>query len=81
MPSRKLGALHICQNHPFVDGNKRTGVNAAITFLLMNDWELDFTDDELVDLVRSVASGTISKPALKGTFEVHCRPASEPLLG
>ena len=28
--------FHLCQNHPFIDGNKRTGANAAITFLLMN---------------------------------------------
>ena len=29
--------FHLCQNHPFVDGNKRAGANAAITFLLIND--------------------------------------------
>jgi death-on-curing protein len=34
--------LHICRNHPFVDGNKRVAANAAITFLLMNDWEPTF---------------------------------------
>jgi hypothetical protein len=28
--------FHICHNHPFVDGNKRTGANAAITFLPIN---------------------------------------------
>ena len=71
---------HICQNHAFVDGNKRTGANAAITFLLINDWELGFSDDELVDLVLSVASGETSKSALTKTFEARCRPASDPLL-
>ena len=25
--------FHLCQNHPFIDGNKRTAANAAITFL------------------------------------------------
>ena len=29
--------FHMCQNHAFIDGNKRVGANAAITFLLMND--------------------------------------------
>ena len=48
--------FHISQNHPFVDGNKRTGANAAITFLMINDWEPDISEDELVDLVLSVAS-------------------------
>jgi death-on-curing protein len=40
IPSMAAAYLfHICQNHPFVDGNKRAGANAAITFLLINDWE------------------------------------------
>jgi death on curing protein len=28
--------FHLAQNHPFIDGNKRVGANAAIAFLLMN---------------------------------------------
>jgi death-on-curing protein len=31
--------FHLCQNHAFIDGNKRVGANAAITFLLMNNWD------------------------------------------
>jgi len=72
--------FHICQNHAFIDGNKRTGANAAITFLLINDWELDFGEVELVDLVLSVASGTASKSVLTQIFEARCRPASGPLI-
>ncbi|MGA2770780.1 MAG: type II toxin-antitoxin system death-on-curing family toxin [Bryobacteraceae bacterium] len=37
--------FHLCQNHPFVDGNKRVGANAAIAFLLMNDCEPTFDED------------------------------------
>ena len=48
--------FHLCQNHPFIDGNKRVGANAAITFLLLNNWEPTFAEEELVDLVLSVAS-------------------------
>lgn len=73
--------FHLCQNHPFVDGNKRTGCNAAVTFLPMNDWEPDFSEDALVELVLSVASGNLSKSALTEAFEARCRPASNPLLG
>ena len=54
--------FHLCQNHPFVDGNKRVGANAAITFLLTNDWEPTFAEEELVTLLLSVASGGLSKP-------------------
>jgi|ERR1017187_5637550 death-on-curing protein len=82
IPSMAAAYLfHICQNHAFVDGNKRTGANAAITFLLINDWELDFSEDELVDLVLSVASGEMSKSAVTGIFEGRCRPAADPLPG
>jgi len=66
--------FHICQNHALVDGNKRVGANAAVTFLLMNDWEPDFDPDELADLVLSVASGVVGKAALTAQFELHCRP-------
>lgn len=71
--------FHICQNHPFVDGNKRVGVNAAITFLLMNDWEPDLEPDNLADLVLSVASGVVDKSGLTALFELHCRPGGSEL--
>ena len=66
--------FHLCQNHPFVDGNKRVGANAAITFLLMNNWEPTFDENELVDLVLSVASSRLVKPNLVAIFEASCRP-------
>jgi death-on-curing protein len=66
--------FHIYQNHPFVDGNKRTGANAAITFLLINNWDIDFSEDELVDVVLSVASSTISKSFLTDAFDARCHP-------
>ena len=52
IPSMAAAYLfHLCQNHAFIDGNKRVGANAAITFLLMNDCEPTFDEEELVDLV------------------------------
>jgi len=65
---------HLCQNHPFIDGNKRVGANGAITFLLMNDWEPAFDEEELVALVLSVASGRLLKPELITIFESRCCP-------
>jgi hypothetical protein len=46
---------------------------------MINDWEPDFSEDELVDLVLCVASGTMSKLALTETFEARCHPASNAL--
>ncbi|MEP7352081.1 MAG: type II toxin-antitoxin system death-on-curing family toxin [Acidobacteriota bacterium] len=68
--------FHLCQNHPFLDGNKRVGANAAITFLLMNDWEPKFDETELVDLVLAVASGRVLKPELTEVLERLCRRIS-----
>src|SRR5581483_11778507 len=56
-------------NHPFIDGNKRVGANSAITFLLINDWEPTFEEEEVVELVLSVASGQLAKPELTAIFE------------
>jgi death-on-curing protein len=69
--------VHLCQNHAFIDGNKRAGANAAITFLLMNDWEPMFGEEELVDLVLSIASGVLGKPALIEKFEVRSKPRDD----
>jgi death-on-curing protein len=66
--------FHVCQNHPFVDGNKRTGANAALTFLWIQDWEPLFEEEELVHLVLAVASGVMDKGTLTGTFAARCRP-------
>ena len=68
--------FHLCQNHPFIDGNKRAAANAAITFLLMNDWEPTFSEEELVKLVLAVASGQMVKPDLTAIFEARCRALS-----
>ncbi len=63
----------ICQNHPFVDGNKRTGANAAVTFLYLNDWDMALDPDELVEIVLAVATGETGKEELVNTFESRCR--------
>ena len=66
--------FHLCQSHPFIDGNKRVGANAAITFLLVNNWEPVFDEEELVDLVLSVTSSRLAKTELVAIFETRCRP-------
>jgi len=44
--------FHIARNHPFVDGNKRVGVVAALVFLAMNGVEIDAGEDELEEILR-----------------------------
>ena len=69
--------FHLCQNHAFLDGNKRVGANAAITFLLINQWEPSFDEDELVNLVLSVATGGLCKRRLTEILESRCRPLED----
>jgi death-on-curing protein len=70
--------FHLCQNHSFLDGNKRTGANAAITFLLLNDWRPRFDDEELVEVVLAVASGRLGKEKLTRAFESGCEVRGTP---
>ena len=53
--------FYLAQNHPFVDGNKRTALVSALTFLWMNDIEVEADEDALTDLVLSVAEGRTTK--------------------
>jgi death-on-curing protein len=54
-------AYHVCQNHPFVDGNKRAAVAAMIAFLSDNGWSFDATADQAEAIVLQLASGAINK--------------------
>lgn len=59
---------HIVSNHPFLDGNKRTGAAAAIIFLIMNNITLLPDDDGLVTLTLSVACGESDKSVIADFF-------------
>src|SRR5258706_15789175 len=60
--------FHIVGNHPFADGNKRTGTHAALTFLDMNGHTLELDLDEAEQLVLSVAKGELDKQRLTTYF-------------
>jgi death on curing protein len=53
--------FHLVRNHPFVDGNKRIGLAAAIAFLGLNDLWLEAEEDDLVELLVGVAQGRVGK--------------------
>jgi len=63
--------FHITRNHPFLDGNKRTGLAAALVFLWMNDVEIEAGEDELTDLVLGVAEGRVSKAEVAVFLQTH----------
>lgn len=60
--------FHIVMNHPFVDGNKRTGFVAAAVFLDLNGFELELTEQVAYDLVIGVCEGEVTKKRLAAAF-------------
>jgi death on curing protein len=67
-------AFGITRNHPFVDGNKRTGFVAAATFLLLNGFELDAAEREVVEHVWRLADGSLSEDELAAWLRANLRP-------
>jgi len=53
--------FHIVKNHPFIDGNKRTGAVAGLVFLILNGYRFDAPEDDFADMVLGVAKGEITK--------------------
>jgi len=60
-----------CKNHPFLDGNKRIGAVAALTFLDINGIEIDIPKGGLYDLVIGVATGQADKTEIAEFFRSH----------
>jgi death on curing protein len=56
--------FHLCQNHPFLDGNKRTAGMAMFTFLQLNELEPIASESDYYAMMMAVATGNISKEQL-----------------
>ena len=64
-------AFHICQNHPFLDGNKRTALASALVFLDLNGYEVQDPDGRLYKLMIGVAQGRKLKPEIASFLKQH----------
>ena len=53
--------FHIIKNHPFIDGNKRTGLLTALEFMYRNGFELKTNFQDLYQLALETASSQISE--------------------
>ncbi len=63
----------LIKNHPFVDGNKRTGLLCLLRFLAVNGFALDVADDDLYQFTLDVATSTLSKDAVGAWINIHLR--------
>ena len=71
-------AFHLAQNQPFLDGNKRTAMAAALTFLEGNGADVSLYDwTDLYDAMIGLAEKRVDKPALAALFR-RALPAPPP---
>jgi death-on-curing protein len=54
-------AFHICQNHPFIDGNKRAALASALVFLELNGITISDPRGKLYDAMIALASSKLKK--------------------
>ena len=63
--------FHITRNHPFIDGNKRTGIVAGLVFLELHGLVVEAPTEDLVRLVESVARGELAKSDIARWLQAH----------
>ncbi|MGH8774320.1 MAG: type II toxin-antitoxin system death-on-curing family toxin [Jiangellaceae bacterium] len=75
--TKAAALLHsIIRNHPFMDGNKRTGVNLALAFLGRNGEDVDQADpDALIDLAVAIANTPIEVPEISVRLRLALVPS------
>ena len=79
-PASLFPALYtagIVRNHPFVDGNKRTGFVIGVLFLELHGFDFTASEADATQAVMALASGTIDEAA----FTVWLRENTKPKRG
>jgi death-on-curing protein len=66
-------AFHICQNHPFIDGNKRVALVSSLVFLDINGYEFNCKDEILYNKILDVAKGEAKKDNLIKFYEKYSK--------
>lgn len=61
----------IISNHPFFDGNKRTGTHVMLVFLNINGIYLNYDDIDLINTILSIASGNMTENQLLLWIQNH----------
>lgn len=67
-------AFHIAENQPFVDGNKRTALDAALVFLHLNGYVVDDPADGLYDAMIAIAERRLTRDGLGELLRKWSRP-------
>jgi death-on-curing family protein len=67
-------AFHIAEKQPFLDGNKRTALNAAIAFLGLNGFDVVDPDGKLFSAMIGLSGGEWTKQQMAALLEQLASP-------
>lgn len=68
--------FHLATTQGFMDGNKRTALTCALTFLEINGYTIHVHPDSLYELVMAVANNQLGKDELAEWFREHIEPVA-----
>jgi death-on-curing protein len=63
----------LVKNHPFFDGNKRTGMGLLIYFLLKSGYSIEASEDQLFDFVNDMAAGNLNVEEIEFFLRQSCK--------
>ena len=69
-------AAGIIRNHPFLDGNKRTGFMLAATFMELNGLTLTASEESVVQQTLALAAGELKEASYAAWLKENSRKAS-----
>jgi death-on-curing protein len=69
-------AFGLLKNHPFIDGNKRTGFMVAVLFLELNGYRFEATEADATVRTLALAAGAMTEEAFAAWIEKNARRAS-----
>ena len=61
----------IVRNHPFVDGNKRTGFVVGILFLEINGYRFNASEGDTAQILLELASGNLDEAGYIAFLRAH----------
>lgn len=63
----------LVNNHPFIDGNKRTGITVMVMFLEINDKKIKATNQDIIELGLGIAKSKYKYEQIVSWLQTHTK--------
>ncbi|MBI3540671.1 MAG: type II toxin-antitoxin system death-on-curing family toxin [Deltaproteobacteria bacterium] len=78
IPSKAAAyAYYLSENQPFLDGNKRIATAASVTFLRLNDYDLNALEKDVYDIIMDLANKHLTRESLVKWFQKNSAKKDE----